>query len=367
MLAVSSKCVRASRALAAQKRALHDLTTLPSGKTTIQYGPPGRSASSGHTATVFGATSFLGRYLVAKLAKVGTHVVIPYRDEDEKRHLRVTGDLGQITSLEWDLRRPDQIEECLRHSDIVYNLVGREYETKNFTYDDVHAKGAEAIASITYQNGVDRFVHVSHLNASHDSPSAFYRSKAKGEELVKEAYPNATIVRPATMFGYEDRLLNNMAIWPIWWKLNHMQTKVRPAHVLDVAQALANTLPMAALPGTFSLPGPSTLTYEYLLTLVSTITYNPPSRAPVVPKSVALALSKLAQNVWWPMLSPDEVVRRYIDDVDVPGDWDVFGVIPDEIEEHAITYLRRFRSADNFSRPVVFPASRETSSYDLQA
>ena len=109
---------------------------------------------------------------------------------------------------------------------------------------------------------------------------------------------------------------------------------------------------MAPLPGTFNLPGPSTLTYEYLLTLVSTITYNPPSRAPVVPKSVALSLSKLAQNVWWPMLSPDEVVRRYISDVEVPGDWEAFGVVPDEIEEHAITYLRRYRSAC-----VLFPLS----------
>ncbi|RPD77458.1 NADH dehydrogenase [Lentinus tigrinus ALCF2SS1-7] len=362
MLAVSSKCVRVPRAFAQSKRALHDLSVLPSGKPAIQYGPPGRSASTGHTATVFGCTSFLGRYLVAKLAKAGTHVVIPYRDEDEKRLLRVTGDLGQITSMEWDLRRPDQIEECLRHSDIVYNLVGREYETKNFTYYDVHAKGAEAIASIAAQAGVDRFVHVSHLNAAKDSPSEFYRSKAAGEELVKEAFPNATIVRPASMFGYEDRLLNNMAFWPIWWKLNDMKTKVRPAHVLDVAQALANTIQMPAFPGTFNLPGPSTLTYEYLLTLVSTITYNPPSSAPVVPKSIALALAKAAQLAWWPMLSPDEVIRRYIDDVDVPGDWDKFGVIPDEIEEHAITYLRRYRSADNFSRPVVFPASRETSS-----
>ena len=82
-----------------------------------------------------------------------------------------------------------------------------------------------------------------------------------------------------------------------------------------------------------------------MLTLVSTITYNPPSRAPVVPKAVALAVAKAAQAAWWPMLSPDEVIRRYIDDVDVPGDWDKFGVIPDEIEEHAITYLRRYRSA----------------------
>ena len=132
--------------------------------------------------------------------------------------------------------------------------------------------------------------------------------------------------------------------------------------VLDVAQALANTITMHPLAGTFNLPGPSTLTYEYLLTLVSTITYNPPSRAPVVPQSVALALAKAAQSVWWPMLSPDEVVRRYIDDVEVPGDWDKFGVTPDEIEEHAITYLRRYRSAYVFPRTVLQPLSGPSES-----
>ena len=42
------------------------MLTLP-GKTAIQYGAPGRSASSGQVATVFGCTGFLGRYVVAKL------------------------------------------------------------------------------------------------------------------------------------------------------------------------------------------------------------------------------------------------------------------------------------------------------------
>jgi hypothetical protein len=37
-------------------------------------------------------------------AKAGTQVVIPYRDEDEKRHLKVTGDLGQIVSLVRSIR-----------------------------------------------------------------------------------------------------------------------------------------------------------------------------------------------------------------------------------------------------------------------
>lgn len=56
-----------------------------------------------------------------------------------------------------------------------------------------------------------RLVHVSHLNASSSSPSKFYQSKAKGEEAVKAAFPSATIIRPAAMFGYEDKLLNNIA------------------------------------------------------------------------------------------------------------------------------------------------------------
>jgi hypothetical protein len=32
-------------------------------------------------------------------AKVGTQVIVPYREEDEKRHLKVMGDLGQIVPM----------------------------------------------------------------------------------------------------------------------------------------------------------------------------------------------------------------------------------------------------------------------------
>jgi len=93
------------------------------------------------------------------------------------------------------------------------------------------------------------------------------------------------------------------------------------------------------------MPGPSTLTYEFLLDLVSSVTLQPPSRAPVLPQAAATMLSKLGQSVWWPTLSPDEVTRRYIDDVDVPSDWNAVGVQPTEIEDTAIAYLRRYRSA----------------------
>ena len=74
----------------------------------------------GHTVTVFGATGFLGRYIVNRLgmycrglnnmqgggvltswaqARVGCSVVIPYREEMTKRHLKVSGDLGKVTMI----------------------------------------------------------------------------------------------------------------------------------------------------------------------------------------------------------------------------------------------------------------------------
>ncbi|KIY67124.1 NAD(P)-binding protein [Cylindrobasidium torrendii FP15055 ss-10] len=337
-------------------RQYHDLHKLPGDRSVLASGPPGYSAVSGHVVTVFGATGFLGRYLISKLARTGTQVIVPYRDEDSKRHLKLMGDLGQIVPMEWDIRREDQIAECLRHSDIVYNLTGRDFETKNFTYDSLLVDGAARIARIAREEGVPRFVHMSHLNASATSTSKFYQAKAAGEEAVKAAYDGPTIVRPAGMYGYEDKLLNNVALWPIWWKLNQASTNIRPVHVMDVAQVLATLQNVPKFEGTLNLPGASTFTYQYLLDLADTIIIRDPSKAPHVPKILAqVVCNVLDKALWWPFMSKDEIERKFIDDSDVAGDWELTGVTPTEIEQHALLYMRRYRSYENFARPPSFP------------
>lgn len=55
-----------------EQRGLHNVAVLPSGKALVSSGSPGRSAVTGHVATVFGASSFLGRYLVSKIGTQAT-------------------------------------------------------------------------------------------------------------------------------------------------------------------------------------------------------------------------------------------------------------------------------------------------------
>jgi len=177
--------------------------------TDMRRGGGGRSSFSGIVATVFGAQGFVGGPTVNRLAKEGSQVIVPYRgDVYHLRELRLLGDLGQVIFTPFHGRDEASIRRALEHSNVVINLIGRQSETRNFSYDDVHVKIARSIARISRECGVQRLIHFSALNASPNppaiifrKPSRFLQSKYAGELAVREEFPDATIFRPSAIFG----------------------------------------------------------------------------------------------------------------------------------------------------------------------
>ena len=274
----------------------------------------GRSSLGGHTATVFGATGFLGRYIVNRLARSGNTVVVPYRDEMSKRHLKVSGDLGRVVFVESDLRNTASIEESVRHSDIVYNLVGRDYTTKNFDFEDVHVDGTHRIASAVAKYDVDRFIQVSSHSVHPESPSQYYRTKWQGERVAREIFPETTLVRPAPMFGFEDRLLHRLARATNVFTCNHMAERFWPVHVIDVGAALEQIGMDDSTAGqTFELYGPKNYSMKEISELVDREIIKK-RRHVNVPKAILQpALEVLNKALWWPVGSKDQVEREFMD------------------------------------------------------
>lgn len=80
--------------------------------------------------------------------------------------LRLVGDLGQVLFHPYHLMDDESIRIAVKYSNVVINLVGRDYETKCFDFNKVHVEGARKLARIAKECGVETFIHVSSLNAS---------------------------------------------------------------------------------------------------------------------------------------------------------------------------------------------------------
>ncbi|KAF0306148.1 NADH dehydrogenase [ubiquinone] 1 alpha subcomplex subunit 9, mitochondrial [Amphibalanus amphitrite] len=234
-----------------------EVEVLPSTRLTdLPRGRGGRSSFSGQVVTVFGGTGFLGRYVVNRLGKTGSQIVATYRGDDyDVRHLKLAGDLGQVVFCHYSLKDMDSIRKAVRHSNIVINLVGRDFNTWNFKFDDVNNVGARAIARACREAGVKTLVHFSALNAAENPEghvlkggSQFLKSKWRGEMAVREEFPDAVVFRPADMFGQEDRftryfvsLTRHQGKWmPLYRKGEH--TIKQPVFVGDVARAVEKAI-----------------------------------------------------------------------------------------------------------------------------
>ncbi|XP_012536246.1 NADH dehydrogenase [ubiquinone] 1 alpha subcomplex subunit 9, mitochondrial [Monomorium pharaonis] len=220
---------------------------------SLKRGTGGRSSFNGIVCTVFGATGFVGRYVCNRLGKIGTQLIIPYRgDMYNCLPLKLCGDLGQILFHPFHLRDDESIRKCIKYSNVVINLIGRDWETRNFTFHEVHVEGARRLARLCKEANVEHFIHVSALNVTNDleshvldGGSQFLRTKWEGECAVREEFPEATIIRPSNIWGQEDRFLRMYAgmmrhhfrTVPLWEKGE--KTEKQPVAVYDVGKGIA--------------------------------------------------------------------------------------------------------------------------------
>src|SRR4051794_99115 len=149
--------------------------------------------------TVFGGSGFLGRNVVRALCKRDYRVRVAVRRPELAGFLQPSGMVGQVHTVQANLRYPASVEAALRDSHVVINLVGILAQSGGQTFDAVQAKGAETVARAAATAGA-RPAHVSAIGP--DAPAAphYAPGQAAGEKAGEKPLPPARSLPPPPSF-----------------------------------------------------------------------------------------------------------------------------------------------------------------------
>src|ERR1700679_3203329 len=128
--------------------------------------------------TVFGGSGFLGRHAVR------AYFLLPM------------GTVGQIQVVKCNAGDADQVAAALKGANAAINLVGIHYPSGGQGFEDAHVDAAANIAAAARDAGATALVHVSAIGADKDAHATYAATKGEGEARLREAFPDAAILRP---------------------------------------------------------------------------------------------------------------------------------------------------------------------------
>jgi len=296
------------------------------------------------TVVVFGGGGFFGRRLVDRLSAESVTVRVAVRHPEPARiALRSLG-FDRVTVVYADVRDQGSVAAAIAGADAVVDAVSAYVEKGGVTFEAVHVRGAENVAREAVAAGVARFVLVSGIGADRYSSSPYIRSRGRGEVMVQQAFPSATIVRPGAMFGPGDALFATLAeltrLLPVL-PLIGGGTRLQPVFVEDVAKAITNILSDPGTVGqTYELAGPRVYTLRELVNM--TLQLMGKRRLLVaVPFAVAEIQARLFEFLPNPPLTTGQVDLLKVDNVaskTLPGFQDL-KIRPKTVEEVLPTYV----------------------------
>ncbi|HEY3920286.1 MAG TPA: complex I NDUFA9 subunit family protein [Stellaceae bacterium] len=304
--------------------------------------------------TILGASGFVGRYIVRDLAREGAVIAACCRHASSAGFLRPMGDVGQIGTFSADLADEQALAAVVAGADAVVNAVGILYERGKQRFDLVHCQAPARLAALAKSAGVKRFVHISALGADAHSSSTYGRSKAEGEATVRAAFPGATILQPALVFGPEDTFFNRFAAMarfaPGLPLIGGGATRFQPVYVGDVAAAVAVALARDDTEGkTYELAGPAAFTLKQLFELILHVIGRKRLllRVPFGLASIEAFFLEWAPR---PILTRDQVRMLRHDSVATPGAPGLadLGITPAALELILPSYLDRYRRPGSY-------------------
>lgn len=259
-------------------------------------------ASEIHAVT--GGFGYSGRYIAARLLR-GGHEVITLTNTNPQRD--PFG--GQVRAAPLDFSQPQRLSAALEGVRVLYNTYWVRFNHRSFTHREAVAN-TKTLFAAAGNAGVQRIVHVSITNPSHDSRLEYFSGKAELESALKTSGLSFAVLRPTVLFGKEDILINNIA-WllrrfPVFGVFGDGGYRLQPIYVDDLAK-LAVEYGSRADNVTLDAIGPETFTYRELVATIGRLIGRPRPIVSIPPWLAYVAGRALGALVGDVVITRDEI------------------------------------------------------------
>ncbi len=266
---------------------------------------------------VFGGTGFVGKHVSSMLCNQGREVAVVSRRPQRHRDLLV---LPTVQIVHGDIHDCKEISRLVEGADAVVNLVGILNEGRgSASFEQVHARFAENLATACIDQQVRHLIHVSAIGSRPDAPSAYLQSKGRGETAIVAAMErglSATVFRPSIIFGPHGGITQMfermLRLARGFFLVVCPDAQMQPVHVSDVAQCIARSLnETQSIGNCYDLAGPDVYSLYEIVSIINELS-GCNRRLIRVGESVSGRLASLLQHLPGKPISPDNVLSLQV-------------------------------------------------------
>ena len=217
--------------------------------------------------------------------------------------LKTQANPGYLEIVELPYFEVKKITRLLDECSICINLIGILFEKRKNYFKNIHTEFPNLLSKLSAEKNIEKLIHLSSLGVEKSVNSNYAISKLEGENLVKNNFDKAVVLKPSIVYSVDDNfttsfmtLLNRLPIMPIYYQ---GKTKFAPIHVSDLVQIIFDVVEGKTDIQTIECIGPEILSFkEIILKLLNSIN----KKRLLIP--LPLVLAKITARIFELMPNP---------------------------------------------------------------
>jgi uncharacterized protein YbjT (DUF2867 family) len=220
---------------------------------------------------ITGASGYIGRHLVARLAAQGE------RPRCLVRNVRRAANILHVDKVELvhgDTTSPDSLETAVQGVDTIVHTAFITADRKQSTgnnYEETNVRGTANVIQAAKKAGVKRIIVISGLGTKPDKPGSYMQGRYLAEKMIKESGLDWTIIQPSVLFGKDAPFFKGLAdlihVSPAVPLIGCGKIMFQPIYVEDVVTVIIKVLeePERTKNKTYTIGGPEYYSFTQII------------------------------------------------------------------------------------------------------